>query len=141
VKTRVAGGIPRWEPHPAEDLSPGMLAAWQPNHPEYPEGCILINVEHPVLRTEIEYWQAQYPEHYSEEIEREVVAVYGEVAVAKVAHSEHLKGIVPSKIVEDEFRSEAALTMALLGLIGEEAIIAPRVGGKFRKRREAARSA
>jgi hypothetical protein len=138
TRVKVAGGIPRWEAHKAEDFESGMLAAWQPNHPDYPEGCVLINVDHPVLRAEVEYWQAQYPDHLAEEVGQEVVDVYGEVAVAKVAHSEHLKGIVPSKKVDEQFRSEAALTMALLGLIGEEAIIAPRVGGKFRKRREPA---
>ena len=39
--------------------------------------------------------------------------------MSKVAHSEHLKGIIPAKVVEDELRSEKSLTMALLGLIAE----------------------
>jgi hypothetical protein len=51
-----------------------------------------------------------------------------------VAHSEHLKSVLPTSTVEGELRSEASLTMALLGLIGEEAVIAPRVGGKFGRR-------
>jgi hypothetical protein len=57
--------------------------------------------------------------------------------VAKVAHSEHLKSMLPSSTVEEDLRSEAALTMSLLGLIGEEAVIAPRVSGKFGRKRAA----
>jgi len=66
-----------------------------------------------------------------------VIASYGEIAVAKVAHSEHLKGMHPSFVIEREFRSGAALTMALLGLMGEEAVIAPRLGRFGIKRRSA----
>ena len=115
-----------------------MLAAWQANDPVFKEGAVLLNVEHPVLVAEIEHWQSQYPDIYADEIAKDVTDIYGEIAVAKVAHSEHLKGTLPSKVVEDDLRSEAALTMALLGLIGEEAVIAPRIGGKFRKRRTTA---
>jgi hypothetical protein len=92
---------------------------------------VLLNVEHPVMEEEITYWQSQYADHLTEDVRKEVVACYGEIAVAKVAHSEHLKSVLPSSVVEGDLRSEAALTMALLGLIGEEAVIAPRVGGKF----------
>jgi hypothetical protein len=59
------------------------------------------------------------------------------MAVAKVAHSEYMKSVMPSSKVETELRSDAALTMALLGLIGEEAVIAPRIGGKFGRARAA----
>jgi hypothetical protein len=139
VRTRVAGGLPNFRPVRAGDgVSPEMLAAWSPNDPTEPAGVVLINVDHPVLRAEIEHWQAQFADHLAQEIGDEVIKVYGEQAVAKVAHSEHLKGLIPSKDVEDKLRSEAALTMALLGLMGEEAILAPRIGGKFRKRKIAA---
>lgn len=134
----VAGGIPRYRKVQADAVAPGMLAAWQANDPVFKEGAVLLNVEHPVLVAEIEHWQSQYPDQYADEIAKDVTDIYGEIAVAKIAHSEHLKGTLPSKVVEDDLRSEAALTMALLGLIAEEAVIAPRIGGKFRKRRTAA---
>lgn len=134
---RVGGGIPTWTAVRAADLGEGMLAAWAPNHPDYPEGAVLINIDHPVLEEEISYWQGQYPEHVAEAVAAEVIACYGEVAVAKVAHSEHLKSMLPSSVVEDDLRSEASLTMSLLGLIGEEAVIAPRVSGKFGRKRAA----
>ena len=110
------------------------LAAWAPHHPDHPEGAVLINVGHEVLEEEITYWQSQYPDHLAEPIRDEVIAVYGESAVAKVAHSEFLKSVLPRSTVDNDLRSEAALTMSLLGLIGEEAVIAPRVGGKFGRR-------
>jgi hypothetical protein len=137
AKLKVAGGIPRFRAVGKDSVTEGMLAAWQPNDPEYPEGCVLINTEHPVLCGEIEYWQSQYPGHHAEEIRKDVVDIYGQIAVAKIAHSEHMKGLLPSQVVDNELRSEAALTMGLLGLIAEEAVIATRVGGKYGKRRAA----
>lgn len=91
-----------------------------------------------MLRAEVEHWQAMYADHLADEIANEIENIYGEIAVSKVAHSEHLKGIIPSKMIDEVLRSEEALTMSLLGLIAEEAVIAPRVGGKFAKRKAVA---
>jgi hypothetical protein len=135
--TSVAGAIPHYRKVGRDDVEIGMLAAWQPNDPEYPEGVVLLNVEHPVLVEQIEFFQRQYPDHYADAIAENVIAAYGEIAVAKVAHSEHLKGMHPSSVVENEFRSGAALTMSLLGLVSEEAMIAPRLGKLGVKRRAA----
>ena len=134
---QVAGAIPHYRRVTAEDVDPGMIAAWQPNDPEFPEGVVLLNVEHPVLVEQIEHFQAQYPDHYADEIADNVVAAYGEIAVAKIAHSEHLKGMHLTSTIENDFRSSAALTMSLLGLLSEEAVIAPRLGRFGVKRRVA----
>jgi len=138
VASKVGGGIPRYRAVKAVDVEPGMLAAWQPHDPQYKEGVVLINVEHEVLREQITNWQARYPDHYAAEIEKEVVDVYGQIAVSKIAHSEYLKGIVPSQVVEKELRSDAALTMGLLGLMAEEAVLATRIGGKFSRKKKVA---
>jgi hypothetical protein len=138
TRTMVGGGIPSFRTVRGEDIESGMLAAWSPNEPSYPQGVVLINVDHPVLRAEIEHFQAQFADHLSEEIRKDVINAYGEIAVSKVAHSEHLRQWVPSKVIDEQFRSEAALTMSLLGLLAEEAVIAPRIGGKYRKRSHAA---
>jgi hypothetical protein len=114
-----------------------MIAAWQPNDLEFPEGVVLINQDHVVLQNEIKRYQADYPESHEEEIKETVLNVYGEQAVAKIAHSEHLTGALTRPVVEDELRSEAALTMALLGLMGEERLINDRLSGLFRKRQKA----
>jgi hypothetical protein len=133
-RPRVAGALPYFRAVRAEDLEDGMLAAWQPNDPEYAEGAVLINVEHPVMVEVIQHWQEQFGDVHAEEVRDEVIKAYGEVAVAKVAHSEHLRSELPRPVIEEKLRSTEALTMSLLGLIGEEAIIAPRLGGKFRRR-------
>jgi hypothetical protein len=91
-----------------------------------------------MLEAEVHRWQSMYADHLAEQVAAEVISVYGEIAVAKVAHSEHLKGHLPSIKIEQELRSPAALTMSLLGLVAEEAVISTRIGGKFGKRRAAA---
>jgi hypothetical protein len=131
-KTMVGGGIPTYITVRADDMDDaGWMATWQPNHPEYPEGVVLINVEHPVLRGEVARYQSQFPDHRAEEVAKDVISAYGEIAVAKVAHSEHLKAFLPSHVVERDMRSNSSLTMALLGLVGEEAYIAPKLGGRY----------
>ena len=42
------------------------------------------------------------------------------MAVSKIAHSEHFRGNIREDVINNEMRSEAALTMSLLGLISEE---------------------
>lgn len=138
VNTHVAGGIPSFRYAPKDDFSDGVLAAWQPHDPKYPEGVVLINKDHPVILDEIEHWQAQFADHHAEAIRKDVMDTYGEIAVAKVAHSEHLRGIIPSDIVDSELRSDYALTMALLGLIAEETLIGQRVYRKYRRKTLAA---
>src|SRR5207247_1516277 len=132
--TKVAGGIPRFRLVNAGEITDGMLAAWQANDPIHAEGAVLINQQHQMLQALIEHWQSQFADHHAEEVRKDVLRTYGEIAVAKIAHSEHLKGILPTKQVEEELRSEGALTLALLGLIAEEAVLATRLGGKYRRR-------
>lgn len=137
-RVKLAGGIPHFRPVGPDDVNEGMIAAWQPHDPEFPEGVVLINIDHMVIRAEIEHWQAQFPDHFAEDIAKEVIEVYGQMAVAKVAHSAHLAGVLPTRLIEQDLRSDSALTMALLGLIGEEAVLAPRLGGKYRSKRRPA---
>lgn len=134
-RVKLGVNIPTYRTAGPEEMEPGMLAAWSPKDPEHPEGVVLINTGHPVLQQQFDFWKSQYAEHHATEVEREVLDVYGQVAVAKVAHSEKLKGILPAEVVEKELRSEHALTMGLLGLIAEEALIAARLGAKLGKKR------
>jgi hypothetical protein len=136
---RVGGGLPHCRAVRSEDMDhKGLLAAWQPHDPEYPNGVVLLNVEHPVLLQQIAHYQSQYPDHFAEQVEAEVLNVYKEVAVAKIAHSEYLRNVLPSHEVDKELRSPHALTLSLLGLVTEDAIINTRLGGKFGKARASA---
>jgi hypothetical protein len=135
-RSRLSGRIPSYRPVAGEDLRPGILASWMAHDPDYPEGVVLINMDHPVLQEQIAHWQALYT-HHAEEVAQDVIAVYGEAAVAKVAHSEHLRGVLSTQAVEEHLRSDEALTMALLGLVTEEATLAARLGGRYGRKRGA----
>jgi hypothetical protein len=135
MKARAGVNIPTYRTARPEELEAGMLAAWAPHDPEHPEGVVLLNTSHPVLEQQVKYWRERYASHHAVEVEREVIDVYGQVAVAKVAHSERLRGILPSETVDKELRSEAALTMALLGLIAEEQLIASRLGARLGRKK------
>lgn len=137
-KRTVSGGLPTYRWSDAQNFPPGILAAWMPNDPEWPEGVVLLNPGHPVIEEQVKHWQDQYAPHLAPDVLKEVHKVYGEVAVAKVAHSEHLRGLMPDASDIDKFRSDEALTMALLGLIAEELMISTRIGGKLGQRRRGA---
>jgi hypothetical protein len=136
VNSRVGAELPRYRVVRADDVEPGMIAAYQRYDKALNGPAVLINGDHPVLNEVVRHWQDQYPDTHASAIREEIHAVYGELAAAKVAHSEHLKamGTILASEIDDQFRSPQALTMALLGLIAEEAIIATRLGGKYRKR-------
>jgi hypothetical protein len=134
-RSSVAGGLPSFRRVTSQDVGDDVLASWQPHDPEHPEGVVLINVQHPVLRAQIEHYQMQFAEAHADAIRDEVIRAYGEAAVAKIAHSEQLRGLVNSDIIDNEMRSDAALTMALLGLVAEEAYLSPKLGGRFGRRR------
>lgn len=89
------------------------------------------------MRNIITYWQNQFPDHLTAEIETEVVTVYGNLAAAKIAHSERMKASVPTPDIEEKMRSDEALTIALLACIAEDAVLSTRLGGKYRKKRTA----
>jgi len=126
-KTRGDSDIPdyRWES--AEEFEEGIMATWSPLDPQCPAGVVLLNQDHPVVIAELDAFKDDYGPVHAEDVERIVKAVYGEVAVSKVAHSEHLKALIPSDVVEERLRSDYALTMSLLGLVAEENLVADRL--------------
>lgn len=136
--TTVSAGVPdcRWVK--AEDINDaGMMAAWQKPSAQDPNGCIELDAGHPVIRSQIEHWQAQYPPAVANEIEKLVKDAYEEVAVAKVSHLHALTGTVFSEEVRETMLMNPALTTSLLGLISEDALIGPRTGKLGTKRRKA----
>lgn len=95
---------------------------------------VVLNAEASVLAEIIKYHQEQYAEVFAEDVQKTIMAVFGEVAVAKVAHSQKLRGQVTDEELRDEYRSEKALTLALMGLLAEESLIAQRLGKFGRKK-------
>jgi hypothetical protein len=135
-KTAVTVGIPKCHWVTAEDINDsGMIAAWQKPTAKNPDGCIELDESHLLFRSQIEHWQKQYPAAAAKEVEQLVKEAYEEVAIAKVSHLHALTGSVFSEEKRDEMLSNPALSMALLGLISEDALIAPRTGKLGMKRR------
>ncbi len=132
----VAVGLPGSLFVTADDLDDaGMIAAWQKPSKVYPNGCIEIDEGHPVITGQIEYWQAQYPKAHANAIADIVKDAYSEVAIAKVSHMFALTGSVLSEEQRDEMLLNPALTTSMLGLISEDALISPRLGGLGAKRK------
>ena len=71
-------------------------------------------------------------------IAQTVRRVFGEIAVCKVAHSQKLVGTVPKEELDTYYRSEPALTVALMGLLAEEAVITQRLAVKLGRKKPAA---
>ncbi|MGV9216121.1 hypothetical protein ACTFTM_30075 [Micromonospora sp. RB23] len=136
--TTVSAGVPavRWV-RTTDINDQGMIAAWQKPTAQFPNGCIDLDEDHPVIRLQIEYWQDQYPRAVAAQVEKIVREAYEEVAVAKVSHMHALAGTVLSEEQRDAMLLNPALTTALLGLISEDAVIGPRTGKLGTKRRRA----
>lgn len=137
VEREVPVSIPRYRFQPKEEFEKEwLMASWIPNDPEGP--TVILNADSPILLEAIAYHQAQYPAIHSEEIQKIVKDVYGEVAVAKIAHSEKLaaRGVSEEEL-ENDYRSDKALTISLMGLMAEESLIAQRLGRLGRKKNAA----
>ena len=133
VEREIAVDVPKFRFVGKEEFDhPWHLALWAPNDPDGP--TVLINDDSPLLMEAIRYHQEQYPEIYASEVAKIVRTTYGEVAVCKVAHSQKLIAQIPEEELDLTYRSEAALTVALMGLLAEESLIAQRLGKLGRKK-------
>jgi hypothetical protein len=108
------------------------VALWAPNDTEGP--TVLINVDSPILQEIVEHHQSQYPDVYAEEVATTIRKVFGEVASCKIAHSQKLLTRVSEQELDQYYRSEQALTVALMGLLAEESLISQRLGRLGRKK-------
>jgi hypothetical protein len=133
VERSVPVDVPRFRYGTKDDFeNPWHLAVWVPHDPEGP--TVVINVDSPILLEAIRYHQDQYPDVLAEEVAKTVQQVYAEVAVCKVAHSQKLTAQIPEEDLDSAYRTEAALTISLMGLLAEESLIAQRLGRLGRKK-------
>ena len=98
---------------------PWHLALWVPA-----ENAVYINTGSEILRKFEDYHVERFPDVHEEEIRKEIRNAFGEIAVAKVAHSQQLKHLVNKEDLEKTYRSEEALTIALMGYVSEDRYIA-----------------
>jgi hypothetical protein len=133
VERQVAVDVPKFRYVDKEQFeSPWHLASWVPNDPEGP--TVLMNKDAPILLEAIKYHQSQYPDVFAVDVDKIVKETYGEVAVCKIAHSQKLVAHVAEEDLDSNYRSEAALTVGLMGLLAEESLIAQRLGKLGRKK-------
>lgn len=136
VEKDVPVDLPRWVPAGADDFEkPWHLAAYSPNAPGGP--VVQINIESKIIVDMIDDHKKNYASHHAEEVANTVIKVFGEVAVAKVAHAQALTYEISEQEVDERYRSEEALTLALMGLIAEETLISQRLGRLGRKTKAA----
>jgi hypothetical protein len=129
--------VPRYRFAPKENFEREWhLALWSPLDPEGP--TVEINRDSPFLKDLIAYHQDDFADALAEDVARIVRAVFGEIAVAKVAHSQKIARMLPAEQLDAEYRSEQALTMSLLGLLAEESLINQRLKKLGRSKRSAA---
>jgi hypothetical protein len=95
---------------------------------------VVLNSDSPILEEVVKYHQEQYAPVHEEEVAKTVRQVFGEVAVSKVAHSQKLTKQIAEEELDANYRSEAALTVALMGLLAEESLISQRLGRLGRKK-------
>jgi hypothetical protein len=133
VERQVAVDVPRFHYVGKDQFDEAWhLASWVPADPDGP--TVYMNLDSPILLEAIKHHQEQYPDVYSQEVEEIVKNTYGEVAVCKIAHSQKLAKHVPEQELDATYRCEAALTIALMGLLAEESLIAQRLGRLGRKK-------
>jgi hypothetical protein len=133
VEREVPVSVPRYAFANKEDFErPWHLAMWAPNDPEGP--TVHINVDSPILEEVVKYHQERYPDVFAEDVAKTIRATFGEVAVAKVAHSQKLSKELPVEELDREYRDEKALTLGLMGLLAEESLIAKRLVKLGRRR-------
>ncbi len=134
------GGVPDWEWTDESNMEPGFAAAWCASAPGHENGLVQLNREFAPFVELKQHWRDQYADHLADQIDRSIEEVYGEVMVARIAHSEELRSDPRwgSAKVDSELRSPSALTMAALGLLSEDQLIAGRlagrVGGRVRRK-------
>ena len=138
VERRVGVDIPKHRWAPASDFQDEQWAAamWQPAEGE--SGTVVLNQDHPLFTTEIQHWQATRSSHHANGVRDTVQEVYSELAIAHVAHIRNFSGsksgntVITDDLVKQMLES-SALTAALSGLLGAEAMMQTRLGGRFGK--------
>lgn len=137
--TTVRGGVPEylWDDESQGEV--GKAAVWSPPSPACPNGRVTLNRDFRPFQDMVTHWQDLYPPRCAHTIRQEIEGVYGEAMVARIAHSEDLaKDKVWGRAGVEELRTPTALTMAALGLVLEDHVIATRLGAKLAIKRKSA---
>jgi hypothetical protein len=139
---RARRGLPDLEWGTMADVSDEgeeYAAAYQAPSAAHPGGKVVLARDFPSIVEVKQHWHKQYADHHTDVIDATIEEVYGEVMIARVAHSEFLvsRESWGRAKVDKELRSETALTLGVLGLLAEDQMIAERLMRKLGKRKAA----
>ena len=126
VEKLVPVDVPKYRfANPEEFQEPWHIALWAPNDVGGP--YVVINSQSPVLVEMISYHRDRYSDVHADEVTRIILKTFGELAACKIAHSQKLTKYITEQEVDDRFRTEEALTVALMGLLAEDSLISQRL--------------
>lgn len=132
------GGLPDfdWTTMSELDSTAAYAAVWNPPSAAKPNGLVQLARDFPAVVEVKKYWREQFAEYHGDQIDGVIEEVYGEVMVARLAHSESLASHPAwgRAKVDRDLRSSTALTMAVLGLLSEDHVISARLAVLLGKR-------
>ena len=111
---------------------PWHLALWAPHDPDGP--TVVINTDSPILEEAVNYHQDQYPDVLCRGGGKDCAPGVRRGGGMQSRSFQKLARKVPEEELDRDYRTEQALTIALMGLMAEEALIAQRLGKLGRKK-------
>lgn len=124
---KVNQGFPKFDFLPKEDFqNEWHMGMWAPN--KNPP-TVYINKDSEVLKDAVRYHQDRNKPELAEQVSEIVHQVFGEIAVSKMAHLQELSksNKLPTEQLNESYRSEEAITTALMGIFAEEFAIEARL--------------
>jgi hypothetical protein len=88
----------------------------------------VIYTQHPIVRSQVEYWQGLYPRGTEDTVKQSVWDWYRQDVALRIAHVESLAELYTEQ-EREKMLSEEALTASLLGLAKDDAVLKPKIGG------------
>jgi hypothetical protein len=122
AEQNAAHGLPQFKIVRGE-ISSGLAAQWDEE-----SECGYLSTTHPIISRQISYWQSLYEKAGEDLVEHHLLRWYQSELGLKVAHAQSLRSdLTPQQI--DQMLTPEALTMGLLGLKQDDAVLQPELGG------------
>jgi hypothetical protein len=126
----VRHGLPEFVWRPSTEFDePWVLARF--DHNDGPNGTIRANQTHPTVLEAISYHQdrmSRQDQGTLKDVERIVRDQFETLALATVVNAEQFRGQVADVEINERFRSQEALTTALIGIMSIDAMAGPMLG-------------
>lgn len=134
----VRHGLPDFEWVPSTEFEDDKWALVRFDRNDGPNGTIRGNQTHPVVLEAITYFQdsrARQDQGTLDDVEQIVREQFEALALATVASTEQFRGQVVDGEIDAKFRSQEALTTALIGVLSIDAMVGSLLGtvGKAKK--------